>query len=729
MTTADLAVIGNGMFGALLDGKGCFVWCCIDTFDGEPVFNSLLNNGSDKTGFYDIVLEDCERAEQRYLHSSAVLVTTLHSSKGDSLEIRDFAPRFVHFDRIFRPFQLFRTIKRLKGDPRIRIRIRPTFQYNATDGYQTRGSAHVRFCGPVHTWRVTTNTSVRHILEEIPFLVPAEPVHIVFGSDESFTNSLRNVAMDFEEKTVSYWINWCNSLCLPVEYQEVLIRAAMTLCMLQSDDCGGFLASLSMGLPLGPYCGSTCDTRVCRLLDECLALPVLREMGLFEVCKRFLSFAKEVCFMEDPPQHTYTPWRSSKSKPREWAPYLAGYRGLGEVHHGGPLLEVPEDEIWECTDSAGDPLVSAGDCPGFDDRTVVYSLLIVALAHAFFDIRLREELCSPKLFEKLERYALHACDNFQMALQSYKSALQSSSGQPNGNGHGGGSHGHQSSCSSTSAAGRQRCRPPAGASFFDDDLAFFSGQDSRRQSSPTLPVRKNGTTLPAVHTLTSVLCWAAADRMHRLSSQAQAEGDGPHKATYWQKRAQAMREAINQHAWCSKTGAFRTYWGGDESGPSLLRMAELGFISAEDSRFRDTVRCFEKEALAHAVCHGTDEHGHGPGSMQANSPAYITASGHASTLGGGGGGGGSCTSSGPDSSACFMTNTLLWYCEALRSIRATTECRRLLDSLIKSSKHRGLLPEAIDLKTSEFWGNAPSVNALLSLLRVSSRLSRTWREV
>ncbi|OLP74225.1 hypothetical protein AK812_SmicGene46301, partial [Symbiodinium microadriaticum] len=93
--------------------------------------------------------------------------------------------------------------------------------------------------------------SLADVAGEMPFLVSDEPVIIVFGSDESFTNSLSQVAMEFETKTTIYWKQWCNNLCLPVEFQQVLMRAAMTLAMNQSEDCGGFLATLSMGLPLG----------------------------------------------------------------------------------------------------------------------------------------------------------------------------------------------------------------------------------------------------------------------------------------------------------------------------------------------------------------------------------------------------------------------------------------------------------------------------------------------
>lgn len=693
MSTVDLAVIGNGVFGALVDRRGRFVWCCMESFNGDPVFNCLLNNNSDKTGFYDVVLEDFERCEQTYLGTSAVLVTTLHSSRGDSVEIRDFAPRFVHYDRIFRPFQLFRTIKRLKGDPRVTIRIRPTFQYNSTDGYQTRGSQHVRFCGPQQTWRATTNTSVRHVLEEMPFLLPIEPVYIVFGTDESFANSLRNVANEFEVKTVLYWKTWCNSMCLPVEYQEVLVRAAMTISMMQSEDSGGLLSALTLGLPLGPFSTATRDARGCRLLDECIALPVLRDTGLFDVCRKFLLFAKEVCFHQEKPQHTYSPWGSSLCQSKEWEPYLAGYRGMGEVHSGGMYPGLPNEDCSGRAESGAsggeDPGGGAGDCGGdeLSSRTVINSLLVVALAHAFFDIRLSEELCTPKLFEKLEFYASQACHNFECVLQSYLTWRKAP------------------------GPSTRRPRRSAGAAFFDDEPDFFAARQRGRAESEQDDAEEGATTQrqPSVHCLSSVLCWAAADRLHRISLHF--HGDHT-KAEYWRRRASQMHEDICQHGWSSTRGAFTSYWGWDHVGPSVLRLAELGFISAQDVRFSETLRGFETDALCHAVCFGSDsDSAAGPRSV--TSPRAGVSEDEAVKT----------------QSACFLTNTLLWYCEALRSTRSPVESRRLLESLLRCSTHRGLLPESVDLRTMELWGNAPSVSSLLSLLRVASRLSRSWRDV
>lgn len=659
MTTIDLAMVGNGMFGALVDQRGRFVWCCLDSFDGDPVFNCLVNNNSDKTGFYDVILDDCENASQTYEPSSNVLKTMLSSSGGDEVEIRDFVPRFVNFDRVFHPFQLFRIIKRTKGDPRITVRIRPTFHYNSTDGYQTRGSQHVRFCGPKHAWRVTTNMPIRRIHEELPFLLSDDPVIIVFGSDESFTNSLRSVASEFEHKTSHYWKQWCRSLALPVEFQEVVMRSAMTLAMLQSEDSGGILTTISMGLPLGPLAPSSRDSRVCRLLDECLALPVLRELGLLDVCRKFLTFAKQICYQDEQPQHSYNTCGDAQGKKREWAPYLAGYRGMGEVYSGGSLLEdLPQDLREEES--------------GWYNSAVINGLLAITLVHAFFDVRISAELCTPKLCEKLENFAHEACEAF-----SHRCRLFS-----------------QSACSNVDAAGRS-CLP-RGAGFFDDD-AFFFRHDEQEQVEGTKQPQSSGGT---VHTLTSVLCWAAADRLHRI---AMLYLNDAAKASIWQNKAMSMHQEICKHAWNSQRGAFTTFWGGEKVGPSVLRLVELGFLSAEDARFRGTLRAFEADADAAAVCVGVFD-----GDLPVEGQDVPIAM---------------------SQTAVFTSNTLLWYCEALRSTGATAQARQLLEAILRCSRHRGMLPEAIDLRSGELWGNSPCTPALLSLLRVASRLSRSWREV
>lgn len=121
MSSLDLALIGNCSFGALLDPRGRIVWSCLPGFDDDPVFCALLQNHDEpRSGFYDIELIGCARAEQSYRGNSAVLLTTLTAEDGSQIEITDFAPRFKQYDRTFRPTMLVRHVRPRAGNPRIR---------------------------------------------------------------------------------------------------------------------------------------------------------------------------------------------------------------------------------------------------------------------------------------------------------------------------------------------------------------------------------------------------------------------------------------------------------------------------------------------------------------------------------------------------------------------------------------------------------------------------------
>src|SRR5690606_20605704 len=91
--TLDLGIIGNGSVSALIDGGGRIVWCCLPTFDADPVFCDLLSPELDG-GYFDVELHEEKSRSQRYLDNTAILVTRLEANDGGMLEITDFAPRY-----------------------------------------------------------------------------------------------------------------------------------------------------------------------------------------------------------------------------------------------------------------------------------------------------------------------------------------------------------------------------------------------------------------------------------------------------------------------------------------------------------------------------------------------------------------------------------------------------------------------------------------------------------
>ena len=146
MSDLDLAVIGNCQLNALIDRKGVVVWCCWPVPDGNPLFCSLLNKegGEATSGMFAIDLIDQVSIEQRYESNTAVVETIMRDKQDGAIRILDFCPRFRRHGRLFRPAVLMRLIQPMGGRPRIRLRVKPLFNYGAEQPQCSVGSHQLR---------------------------------------------------------------------------------------------------------------------------------------------------------------------------------------------------------------------------------------------------------------------------------------------------------------------------------------------------------------------------------------------------------------------------------------------------------------------------------------------------------------------------------------------------------------------------------------------------------
>ena len=174
----SLGVIGNCAFNALVDERGSIVWCCLPRPDGDPVFHALLGGAPRDDvarGAFDIEIENFARATQHYVTNTAILVTDLFDRQGHGVRITDFAPRLRDRGRVFRPLLFIRRITPLSGRPRVRIRVRPSFEYGAARPEFTRGSNHIRYVHPTQSLRLTCDMPVTYILDETFHLLDRQP--------------------------------------------------------------------------------------------------------------------------------------------------------------------------------------------------------------------------------------------------------------------------------------------------------------------------------------------------------------------------------------------------------------------------------------------------------------------------------------------------------------------------------------------------------------------------
>src|SRR5512138_37594 len=294
MSSLDLAVIGNCTYGALVDAQANIVWCCLPRFDSDPVFCSLLDDDeSPRHGFFSVELEGFRRSEQQYRRNSAVLVTRLYDDSDGVVEVTDFAPRFTHFGRSFRPASIVRHLRPLAGSPRVRLRVRPAYDYGRGSPEVTRGSNHLRYVMPGLTLRLTTDAPVTYVAEEVPFILD-RPLSLVLGPDESLTAAVDEISREFFRKTDAYWREWTRYLALPFEWQEAVIRAAITLKLCNFEETGAIIAAMTTSIPEAPHSGRNWDYRYCWLRDAFFVVHALNRLGATKTMEGYLNYISNI---------------------------------------------------------------------------------------------------------------------------------------------------------------------------------------------------------------------------------------------------------------------------------------------------------------------------------------------------------------------------------------------------------------------------------------------------
>jgi len=340
LANLDLGLIGNCCVSALVDNQGNIVWCCLPRFDGEPVFHALLGAPADAPddGIFAIELDGQISASQSYVENTAILTTTLRSEQG-AIEIIDFCPRFYSRQRAFRPQMLVRRIVPIEGSPRLRIRVRPRFSYGAKAPQVAYGSNHIRFMGGRATLRLTTDGPVDYILEEKMFRL-SEPIHLLLGPDETLADSPSEIARSFHANTLEYWRSWTHRLTLPLEWQDAVIRAAITLKMCAYEPTGAIVAAMTTSIPEAPNSARNWDYRYCWVRD---AFFVVRALNSLSAVGTMENYFRWIINIIDDVDHCHVQpvygIALDKELTETIAEHLPGYRGMGPVRVGNQAYE------------------------------------------------------------------------------------------------------------------------------------------------------------------------------------------------------------------------------------------------------------------------------------------------------------------------------------------------------------------------------------------------------
>jgi GH15 family glucan-1,4-alpha-glucosidase len=384
----ELGVIGNCEVAALVDEKASIVWGCLPALDGDPAFCALLTDdtGEGASGVFAVDLRDATTWRQRYLRNTAILETVVHDAHGNALRIVDFCPRYRSRGRIFRPMMFVRIIEPLQGRPVVRVRLRPRCDYGASQPRMTRGSHHLAFHSGAWSARLTTNASLSAIASE-RFIEADEPLAFLIGPDSGVEEHPLGIATNFLDATRAYWEDWSRTLAIPFEWQEAVIRAAISLKLCTYEDTGAVLAALTTSIPECADSGRNWDYRYCWLRDSYFVIHALNRLGATRTMEGYLRFIKHTFGgMESRRLQPLFSISGEPDVPERVVPGLSGYRGMGPVRVGNGAYQ--------------------------QDQHDVYGAMVLASAHTFCD----ERLASPgdaALFNRLEPLGTLAVEMWQ----------------------------------------------------------------------------------------------------------------------------------------------------------------------------------------------------------------------------------------------------------------------------------------------------------------------------
>lgn len=374
-SSLDLAVIGNSNIAALIDRDARIVWGCWPRIDGDPIFCSLIDGDDAEDGFFAIELEGETTSEQSYCRNTAIVRTVLTAKDGASFSVTDFVPRFELHNRLFHPPMIVRRIEPLGGLCRIRVRVRPRMDHGRLKAKAVCGSNHIRYVSEAGAVRLTTDAPVSYVAAENGFIL-TRPLTLILHPDESLPDSIPNIGREFLDKTRDHWLGWARHLNLPFEWQEAVIRAAITLQLCSFEQTGGIVAALTTSIPEAQGTERNWDYRFCWLRDSYFTVQALNRVGASVTMERFIEYVMNVISLGDGP-NLRPVYSLLPEHPLDelMIAELRGYRSHGPVRIGNAAAHQVQHDS--------------------------YGSVILAAAQMFFDERLPKK-GDQALFEMLE---------------------------------------------------------------------------------------------------------------------------------------------------------------------------------------------------------------------------------------------------------------------------------------------------------------------------------------
>jgi GH15 family glucan-1,4-alpha-glucosidase len=318
--------------------------------DSPSVFASILDD--EKGGGWSIEPAPTDpsvrwESRQHYMRNTNVLVTTFTSSDGDSFEIVDFIPRFHKLsDEIYKPVQIARIARPVRGMPRVVVRCRPRMEYGRDEPRVTNMGQAISYQTNDCTLFLSSDAPITYVLNETAFELK-ESKHFVLSYGAPFLGRLKFELEEQLDRTIAYWRGWAKNCNIPFEFQNEVLRSALALKLHIYEDTGAIIAATTTSLPEGPERGRNWDYRYCWLRDAYFVVTALNRLGHFDEMEAFIRYLQNIASSE--PSRILQPVYGiggEKEIHELEIPWLKGFRDFGPVRVGNAAWKMEQHDVY-----------------------------------------------------------------------------------------------------------------------------------------------------------------------------------------------------------------------------------------------------------------------------------------------------------------------------------------------------------------------------------------------
>jgi GH15 family glucan-1,4-alpha-glucosidase len=195
--------------------------------------------------------------------------------------------------------------------------------------------------------------------------------------DEKFAGDICGTVTQMLADTTAEWQLWARGLATPPEWQDAVIRAAITLKLCQHEDTGAIVAALTTSIPEHANSQRNWDYRYCWIRDAYYTVQALNRLGALDVLESYLGYLRNIVDAAKGGhiQPLYGVLGETTLHEREEVG-LPGYRGIGPVRVGNQAYSQVQHDA--------------------------YGQIVLSNVQAFFDRRLLR-ISGKEDFEALER--------------------------------------------------------------------------------------------------------------------------------------------------------------------------------------------------------------------------------------------------------------------------------------------------------------------------------------